>query len=237
MAKYVTPSSNSLDVGPLATSAQGVGEIVPWMAHKDRTPFCIPAAPNPDVLFVLKLADGSFLWVIVQGTPAMSDCSDLLAFLEEDALFCDGAHDPESSAHKRAFELLKAPPSGSDTSTNKTPTVLRVVASFRDQIELHGQSKVVRASLALDMLQKLTAVISPSEIVESFVASVLGKRKEGPVVGKGEGRKKKRKNSFPVAAEEEHEQPEKGSRKKKAKTPEPSTRVLRPRPQTKESPQ
>ncbi|KAJ7462035.1 hypothetical protein FB451DRAFT_1404526 [Mycena latifolia] len=95
---------------PAATSAYDLNDIVSWMKHRHRTPFCIPAASNPDLIFVLKLADGSFIWVVFQVTPEASDGSDLFACLEDDGLFRDEEHDPDASLHKRAMELLNAPP-------------------------------------------------------------------------------------------------------------------------------
>jgi hypothetical protein len=59
------------------------------MEHKHRTPFCIPAATNPDLIFVLRLADGSFVWVVVQASPKSSNGREILACLGEENLFCD----------------------------------------------------------------------------------------------------------------------------------------------------
>jgi hypothetical protein len=72
--------------GPLATSAGRLEEVVSWLEHKDRTTFCVPASGNPDLLFALKLAGGSFVWVIVQATPSASDGVDLLNALDEEYL-------------------------------------------------------------------------------------------------------------------------------------------------------
>ncbi|KAJ7741218.1 hypothetical protein DFH07DRAFT_838326 [Mycena maculata] len=217
--------------GPLATSAQTLDELASWMGHKDRTPFCLPVATNPDLLFVLKLADGSFVWVVLQATPNPSDGSELLECLEEDKLFCDEEHDPEHSAHKRAMELLNSPPTGSHATKSDSPTVLRVVASFEDQIVLkkRGTMAEPHASVSMEMFRKFIAELPPSEIVASIVDSVLGKRKEPPAKGKGKGRAKKRQNSLPVAVIEGDSKAEKG-KKTRATTPEPSTRVLRQRP-------
>ncbi|KAJ7078457.1 hypothetical protein B0H15DRAFT_788970 [Mycena belliarum] len=81
--------SGSDIVRPFATIVQGVVEIVSWMEHTDRSLFCIPTSGNPDLLFMLRLGDGSFVWVILQATPAVSDGSELIASLEEERLFCD----------------------------------------------------------------------------------------------------------------------------------------------------
>lgn len=78
-------------VTPLATSVSSLADIVSWMEHSSPTPFCIPAveASTPDLLFVLKLKNGAYLWVVMQVTPTTSNGSDLLKSLEEVHLFCD----------------------------------------------------------------------------------------------------------------------------------------------------
>ncbi|KAJ7359778.1 hypothetical protein DFH08DRAFT_1038984 [Mycena albidolilacea] len=136
-------------VGPLATSADSLSEVVSWMEHSNRTPFCTPAAEasTPDLLFVLKLEDGECMWVIMQVAPVKSDGSDLLESLKEERLFCDaisrGAssisisgsilgwqeHNADSSLHKRVIELLNAPPAKGGPSTQRVPTELRVLAA------------------------------------------------------------------------------------------------------------
>ncbi|KAJ7510880.1 hypothetical protein B0H11DRAFT_2183616 [Mycena galericulata] len=249
--------SESDVVGPLATSAHYLKAIVSWMEHKDRTAFCLPAARNPDLLFAMRLANGSFIWVVVQATPSASDGNDLLACLEEEQLFRDEEHDPDFSAHNRAIQLLNTPPTGSGTATSAAPTVLRVVVSFEDQLFLKKAAKKAapQASLSMEMFRELTAAISPSEIVETMVASFLGKRKESPEkrkespeAGNDQGRAKKRQNSLPVSGDESIKA-EKGKNKmppstrelrssmpREAPVPEASTRELRPRPTNKDAP-
>ncbi|KAJ7108407.1 hypothetical protein C8R43DRAFT_1162224 [Mycena crocata] len=224
--------------GPLAVSASNLDEVVAWIEHEHRTPFCLPVSSNPDLIFAVKLADGSFMWIIVQATPIATDGIDLLMSLEEKNLFCDPERDPDKVAHKRAVELLSALPSDSGTSQTSSPTMLRVVASFTDQIVLKTRTikAAPQASLSIDMFHQLAATVSPSEVVATVVANVLNKRKEQPEAGKGKGRPSKRQNSFPVASGSDDEV---GKGKKKARStpaPEASTRVLRPRPARTASP-
>ncbi|KAJ7113001.1 hypothetical protein C8R44DRAFT_882037 [Mycena epipterygia] len=185
-------------VGPLATGANNLDETIAWLEHKHHTPFCIPAASNPDLLFVLKLAKGSFIWVIMKVTPTASDGSDLLEYLEEESLFRVEERDPEYTSHKRAVVLLNASPSGTGTSKSTSPTVLRVVASFEDQITLaKPKAKAApHASLSMDMFRQLMAVVSPMEVVTRIVTNVLRKTEERPEAG--EDRAQKRQDSLPV---------------------------------------
>ncbi|KAJ7108417.1 hypothetical protein C8R43DRAFT_936860 [Mycena crocata] len=231
----VTPSDFS---GPLAVSASNLDEVVAWMEHRHHTPFCLPVFSNPDLIFVLKLADGSLMSVVVQSTPTATDGIELLGSLEQENLFCDEKGDPEAVAHKRAVELLNALPNDSGTYKSASPNVLRVVASFSDQIVLKTRTTKAapQASLSMDMFQQLAATVSSSEVVATVVANVLNKRKEQPEAGKGKGRPSKRQNSFPVASGSDDEV---GKGKKKARStpaPEASTRVLRPRPARTASP-
>ncbi|KAJ7510875.1 hypothetical protein B0H11DRAFT_2215613 [Mycena galericulata] len=219
--------SGSDGIGPLATSADDLNEIVSWMEHKHHTPFCLPSLTNPDLLFVMKLANGSFLWVVVQATPSASGGGDLLACLHEKELFRDEARDPDLTAHKRAIELLNTSPTGSKSAV---PTVLRVVASFEDQIVLTKRTTKAapRASLSMDSFRQVSATVSPSEIVESMVASVLGKRNgiREAGEGKGKGHADKRQKSLPAGGNERESTHEVGKRKAKSAT-QPSTRVTR----------
>ncbi|KAJ7159582.1 hypothetical protein C8R46DRAFT_371984 [Mycena filopes] len=234
--------SGSDFLGRLATSAHGLDEVIAWMEHAHRTPFCVPASANPDLIFALRLADASFVWVIVQAAPLSTDGSELLPPLEEENLFCDTeGRDPDLSSHARALELLNSVPAG--TPIGKTPTVLRVTASLDTQFVLKGRmpKAAPQASLSMDMFREQTAAITPDDFVASVVAGVLGKRKtndpeveqgKGKGKGKGKGRAKKRRTqSFSVdGTDEPSEDDVPAEPTASAPPPEASTRVLRPRP-------
>ncbi|KAJ7152455.1 hypothetical protein C8R46DRAFT_1121282 [Mycena filopes] len=226
-ARYSVVSGSDY-LGRLATSAHGLDEIIAWMEHSHRTPFCVPASANPDLIFALRLADASFMWIIVQAAPLSTDWSELLPPLEEENLFCDTGRDPDLSSHARALELLNSVPAG--TRIPKAPTVLRVIASLETQFILKGRTSKTAplASLSMDMFRGQTAAITPDEFVASVVAGVLGKRKDNPELeqgkGKGKGRAKKRRRlSFSVDGTDEPSEDDEPP-------PEPSSRVLRPRP-------
>ncbi|KAJ7098652.1 hypothetical protein B0H15DRAFT_797342 [Mycena belliarum] len=218
---------------PLVTCAKDLGEtqIVAWMEHKQRSPFCIPTTSNPDLMFVLKLADGSFIWVVVAVTPETSDGKNLLTSLAEPSLFPGEEHDTDTSLQQRAIQLVNTLPS-SGRVPKTGPTVLRVVASFENQIQLKRRTTKAapHASLSMSMFQRLTAAVSSLEIMTQIADSVLGEWDENTETQKGKGRGTKRQNSFPLDPDGEDEA---GTRKRKKQTPAlvPSTRVLRPRPQ------
>ncbi|KAJ7141999.1 hypothetical protein C8R46DRAFT_1360977 [Mycena filopes] len=216
--------------GPLATSANDLNTVISWMEHNSRTPFCLPGAMSPDLMFILRLADGSFIWVVIQATTGDSDGDDLLACLEDDSLFCDEEQDPGRTSHNRAIRLLNGRPAG---EASKTPTVLRVVTAFEEQIVLKARAAKAgpRASLSMEMFREVTTSITPSEVVASIVASVLGNTKATADPETTHGQAKKRRNSFSVQGPEDDERTTtRGKGKVRTKLgPEPTTRVLRPR--------
>jgi len=76
-------NNNSLDVdvdistnqhflfsGPsvtLGTNAKSLDETSHWLNHKNHSPICFPHhAMGPDLIFILRLADGSLIWVVLQ---------------------------------------------------------------------------------------------------------------------------------------------------------------------------
>ncbi|KAJ7211017.1 hypothetical protein C8J57DRAFT_1733490 [Mycena rebaudengoi] len=209
-----------------------------YLEHNDRTTFCIPALGNPDLLFALKLADGSFVWVIVQATPSTSDGVDLLTALDEEYLMRDDesvqARDEGLVNHNRALEILNSPPVATSSKRSlkrSSPTVLRVVASFENQINLPiSEGASPHASLSMAHFHHVTEAIKPAEVVASMVASVLGKRKEAANTGKGEGssRGTKRRKSSPVAIEAPEE--EKKARIEKGKGKEKETAAVKAKP-------
>ncbi|KAJ6487604.1 hypothetical protein C8R45DRAFT_993734 [Mycena sanguinolenta] len=199
-------------VAPLATSAIGLEEVVSWMEHATRTPFCIPDAEAFDLLFVLKLGNGAYIWVIMRVDPTTSDSGDLLKSLEETNLFCDAESDADSTLHKRAVELLNASPFQASTSKSSAPTVLRVVAAFENEIVLEDhpeKGNPPHASLALDTFHEVTAAQPLSAFAQTVAANLL-KRKHENLDDETE-----RQTSVPI--EEERKVTKKAKRTKKAK--------------------
>lgn len=51
----------------LGTNAKTVEEMSAWLEHQSHAPMCFPhPSMGPDILFVLKLSDGSLVWVALQ---------------------------------------------------------------------------------------------------------------------------------------------------------------------------
>ncbi|KAF7351458.1 hypothetical protein MSAN_01577900 [Mycena sanguinolenta] len=197
-------------VAPLAMSATSLEEAVSWMEHATRTPFCIPQAEAFDLLFVLKLGNGAYIWVIMRVDPTTSDGGDLLKSLEETNLFCDAESDVDSTLHKRAVELLNTSPLQTSTSKSNAPTVLRVVAAFKNQIDLEDhpeKGSPPHASLALDKFHELTAAQPLSLFVETVAANLL-KRKHEALDDESE-----RQSSVPIEEERKVTKKAKGTKK------------------------
>jgi hypothetical protein len=61
---------NFLFSGPsvtLGTNAKSLEETSHWLNHKIHSPICFPhSAMGPDLIFVLRLSDGSLIWVVLQ---------------------------------------------------------------------------------------------------------------------------------------------------------------------------
>ncbi|KAJ7207010.1 hypothetical protein B0H12DRAFT_440494 [Mycena haematopus] len=182
-------------VAPLATSATSLDEVVSWMEHANRTPFCIPQAEGStfDLLFVLKLANGAYIWVIMRVDPTTSDGGDLLKSLDDMSLFCDAENNVNSTLRKHAVELLNTSPTQANTSTSTVPTVLRAVAAFKNQLVLKERTEngsPAQASLSLDMFHKLTAALPRSGFVETVAANVLKRKHQAVDDEEGKGREK-----------------------------------------------
>ncbi|KAJ7217646.1 hypothetical protein B0H12DRAFT_330639 [Mycena haematopus] len=228
----VIPGDDTI-VAPLATSATSLEEVLSWMEHAHRTPFCIPQAEGStfDLLFVLKLANGTYIWVIMRVDPTASDGGDLFRSLDEMSLLCDAENNVDSALRTRAVELLNTSPIQTSTSTSTAPTVLRAVAAFNDQIILErraGDGSPPQASLSMDTFHELTATMPLSGFAQTVVANLLKRKPEAEAVAgeKGEERGRKRRNS--MAIDEEAEIDKKRVRKKAKVTKKGKSAAPRP---------
>lgn len=51
----------------LGTNTKSLDETSHWLNHKIHSPICFPhVAMGPDLIFILRLADGSLIWVVLQ---------------------------------------------------------------------------------------------------------------------------------------------------------------------------
>ncbi|KAJ7164760.1 hypothetical protein C8R43DRAFT_240075 [Mycena crocata] len=122
---------------PLAKATISVEETISWLEHHQGTTFCLPSSSSPDLLFSLKLSDGTFIWVALRSLPSAQPVSDAdlkttISQLGPESLFADEG-DPRSS-HSRALKALQALPHRT-TKLGKY-SLLRVVCSFPEEIDL-----------------------------------------------------------------------------------------------------
>ncbi|KAK6971483.1 hypothetical protein R3P38DRAFT_721836 [Favolaschia claudopus] len=217
-------ASGDDSTGVLATSASSLNDVVSWLEHSnpERTPFCVPQNPaSPDLIFYIKLEDGSYLSIIMRVSARSGDDENLLADLEEPRLFYDDEHGADSSTRQRAIELLNAPVLSEDVDVSESLTsgssnmattrVLRIIAAFEKQIDSDSLMPTgdappyAHAVLSKEMFEHLTATVSPETFVQTVARNVLKRRHDSPVgegdvdrEDTGEERGTKRRKSMPV---------------------------------------
>ncbi|KAJ6617930.1 hypothetical protein B0H10DRAFT_2189744 [Mycena sp. CBHHK59/15] len=158
--KYVDRPSSSA----LATGADTLAAVSAWLDDADGAPFCLLSGANADLIFVLKLADGTFVRIVLHA----SRTSDVLA---ASALRKSYPKDPASL--DRVIDSLQPPLNRTSQST--APRMLRVVASFPAKTYLKtatNKSSRGIASLNSNLLTQLTTLIPAPEILDQMVASI-----------------------------------------------------------------
>ncbi|KAJ7746506.1 hypothetical protein DFH07DRAFT_942681 [Mycena maculata] len=167
----------------LATITDSMADTISWLQHQEPTPFCIPSnKSSPDLIFVLKMADGTFVWVFLRAAVSAdkllkeSDVKDILLKLQDDNLFCD-----------EVCDLRLLGPFG----------VLRVVASFPAHPQIGRLPlKTTRhaASLNMRLFKRVNESIRAVDMVNNMASAVAGlppsKRKAD--VDENDRRKKRR---------------------------------------------
>ncbi|KAJ7629908.1 hypothetical protein B0H17DRAFT_542649 [Mycena rosella] len=144
------------DSSPLATDATLVEDTISWLEHQSDTAFCLPSSSTPDLLFALKLADKSFIWVALRAIASTdsishSELETAIAQLKPDSLFTDEGDD----MHARAIGALQALPHRL-SKVNKH-SLLRVVAAFPAEIDLDPASISAYATSRASTWQPLRA--------------------------------------------------------------------------------
>ncbi|KAJ7175307.1 hypothetical protein C8R46DRAFT_62449 [Mycena filopes] len=157
---------------PLATETSSAEETAAWLDHRHGTAFCLPSSSTPDILFVLKLADDSFIWVALRAIATdepiqVDDLKVALSQLEARNLFTGEGDNTLQALPHRSSKL-------------GTHSLLRVVASFPVVIDLercvNKQSRDV-ASLNLAALEGTDAEVTQPEFFDSIIAGVLASSK------------------------------------------------------------
>ncbi|KAJ6602767.1 hypothetical protein DFH09DRAFT_1069138 [Mycena vulgaris] len=181
----------SLFAVSLAATPTTLPDIISWLAQEDPTPtaFCLPMGGSPDLICVLKLANGTFIRVILVAslTHAMLERSDLrhmINKMDPRNLFLSEDDDHASTGHKRAIEALGTlPPRPPNV---RFPKILRVVASFPAKTQLAtATNKSTRAisNLNTGLFKRITEKILVADLFSDMVESIAaGERTRPPVV-------------------------------------------------------
>ncbi|KAF8057442.1 hypothetical protein FPV67DRAFT_1527494 [Lyophyllum atratum] len=204
-----SPVRHSMRSGPsvtLGVNAKSTGETKAWLGHRSHAPICFPhLAMGPDLLFVLRLGDGSTMWVAVQakystgknGTlsrlflrRAMRSVTPSKFFIDKEGKPFAPATDPDlvSTALQCLGELpLRRAEAGKYS-------LLRVVASFPAQTGLKrcieedpdGDGHPI-AALNMKFVKQLTKGLSPVDFLEGLEKVAMSSQVVGKRTRKGSG--------------------------------------------------
>ncbi|KAF7306404.1 hypothetical protein MIND_00431600 [Mycena indigotica] len=161
-------------VTPLATVTTTLDETTRWISHEYGTAFCIPSSPNIDLLYALKLADNSFIWVAARlfatDEPVMPDALDpAISLLDIDSLFVETTVDFATS--RRAADGLR-----SLSGVRQRPCVLRTISSFPVEVDLRTSvDKRLRdvAALSLTKLRLQECQVMQEDFFAALVNGVI----------------------------------------------------------------
>ncbi|KAF7296593.1 hypothetical protein HMN09_01066800 [Mycena chlorophos] len=161
--------------------AGSVEEVVTWMEHEAGTAFCLlPSTANADLLFVVKLADESFVWVVLKALATdqplhASDLKDKFAVLQANS-FLGNIDDTIQSRLDAALDSL--PKTG-------RCKLLRAVSSFPVEITVLDESvnSKVRdvAVVSIAALESKAYQVKQTDFFDAIVAGVLaGHKRKSP---------------------------------------------------------
>ncbi|KAF8737072.1 hypothetical protein AX14_013518 [Amanita brunnescens Koide BX004] len=198
-AQFIGPSAT------LGTNAKTPDSTLQWLAHEVRAPVCFPSnAMGPDVLFVLRLANGKFLWVALQAKLSSGRSGFLEKRLVKSAVrsvtpkhfFLDKDGKPFSpSSYPNLVQdtqnLLDALPNRCDDAGRYG--LLRAIASFPARADLgrcidkkdlsakinleDAVDKHPIAVLNMELMKRITKNMSPANFLQSLEPS--GKKVAG----------------------------------------------------------
>ncbi|KIM37392.1 hypothetical protein M413DRAFT_20297 [Hebeloma cylindrosporum] len=207
------PVRHFLFQGPsvtLGVNAKSPEETSHWLDHRSHTPICFPhISMGPDLIFILRLSDGSLIWVVLQAKyslgkngllsrpflrRAMRSVTPTSFFLDKDGKHFSPASHPNLVEETKS-RFLALPNRRRDVGKY---SLLRVVASFPADTNLKRCSEEDPdedghpiASLNMTLLKQITRRISPVDFLQGLEDPLQnnGKRKRG--VGVGSGRVKR----------------------------------------------
>ncbi|KAJ6624684.1 hypothetical protein B0H10DRAFT_2186518 [Mycena sp. CBHHK59/15] len=162
---------------PIAFIPDTLGDMTSWVDEKTRPAFCLPSTPNPDLLFVLKLRDDSFVRVILHA--AASDCvlegtklKKTIMRLDLKNMFLDEDGAPVSPERDALIQNFIKPKTSARSDETR---VLRVIASFPAKTHLKTgipkSSKGMIANLNTGLFEKLTEDIAVADVFDRILAA------------------------------------------------------------------
>ncbi|KAJ7070095.1 hypothetical protein C8F01DRAFT_1049268, partial [Mycena amicta] len=158
---------------PLAKQTASVEETLQWLEHRHGTAFCLPSSTNVDLLFVVRLADESFVWVVLKALASDEPVhppqfQTALSQLQVESLF--GAE--LQSRLETALDSL--PNLGSCR-------ILRVISSFPVEITVLKESVSKgtndAAVLSLSRLESKPDQVMQTDFFDAIAAGVLAGHK------------------------------------------------------------
>ncbi|KAF8228667.1 hypothetical protein L208DRAFT_1424348 [Tricholoma matsutake] len=196
----------------LGTNSKTTQETSAWLRHSSHAPLCFPhVSMGPDLLFVVKLADGSFIWVALQAKyslgkngslsrlflrHAMRSVTPSKFFVEKDGRRFSPATDPDIA--ENTINSLEALPNRRSDAGKYS--LLRVIASFPAQTNLKrcleedpDDEGHPIAYLNMNFIKHLTKDLSPVDFLKGLEKPQRPTGKRKPNTNEGHRRTKKLK--------------------------------------------
>ncbi|KAK0503728.1 hypothetical protein EDD18DRAFT_1062456, partial [Armillaria luteobubalina] len=189
LVDFASPDFGELHYTPgtsrrLAYIAETPADTLTWLKDKHRTVFCIHSAnsASPALLFSLRLADESLVWLFLHVNLDESarelvpetELQDMLKALQPEALFNECPSDPpkESAVSDDIRKLLESLPNKSGSVG--ACSVLRVITSLGadaklERLDLDANNPI--AELNTRFVQSITGKFSAKDILEDVVAN------------------------------------------------------------------
>ncbi|KAJ3505936.1 hypothetical protein NLJ89_g7152 [Agrocybe chaxingu] len=184
----------------LGANAKSPEETSEWLDHRSPTPMCFPhISMGPDLIFVLRLSDGTLIWVVLQakyslgknGKLSRSSLRQAMRSVTPSTFFLDKDDKPFSPAShpnlvkETSQRLLSLPHRRTDAGRY---SLLRVVASFPADTHLKrcleedpDDEGHPIASLNMTLVKQVTRKLSPIDFLQGLEDPLqnTGKRKRG----------------------------------------------------------
>ncbi|KAJ6617059.1 hypothetical protein B0H10DRAFT_1337599 [Mycena sp. CBHHK59/15] len=170
-------SDGPFSSNPIAFIPNSLGDIISWLDEKAGPAFCLPFTPNPDLLFVLKLADGSLVRVILHAAASDSvlegtKLKKIITRLELKNMFLDEDAAPDIPERDSLIQKFLKPKTSDGSDETR---VLRVIASFPAKTHLKTgtpkSSKGMIANLNTGLFKTLMEDINVVDVLDRISAA------------------------------------------------------------------